>query len=407
MTADLPGTGGRIRKELKDFVVDEIPIYLPGGEGEHTFVHIRKQGQATFETMRRLAEALDVPERHIGHAGLKDKRAVTTQWLSVPGVDEARVRELDLGDVEILDVRRHTNRLRIGHLIGNRFSIVVRESEPERARPIFERLVTRGVPNYFGRQRFGGNGTGHLAGYALLRRDADAFVRHMLGGDPARDPDPWMRRARELFNAGEIDKAREAIPVRRRSEKKCAHALIRFESTESAMHAVPKRMRSLFASAFQSWLFNAILARRIESAGKLTDGDLAVRHQTNRVFRAPDASIEAHRCAAFEISPTGPMFGTRSLLAEGEPGQVERDIFARTGLTPDSFRIPGGILLKGLRRSLRAPLGEASLETLDETTYRICFVLPRGAFATSALRELMKGPTEGAAELVPEGMESE
>jgi len=400
-TADLPGTGGRLRTRHEDFVVDEIPQYEPSGEGEHVFVHVRKRGLATFEAMRRIAQALAVPERYVGHAGLKDKRAVTTQWLSLPDVDEDRVRALDVEGVEILEVRRHGNRLRIGHLRGNRFSVVVREAGPAHARAVFERLVAHGIPNYFGRQRFGSNRAGHLVGRALLRRDTGDFIRHFLGGDPTDEPDPWMRRARQLFNDGRLEEAHAQIPVRRRPEKKCAHALLRFDDPERAVRAVPKRMRSLLATAYQSFLFNEILARRLDSIGELQDGDIALRHQTHRVFRVPDASVEAHRCAAFEISPTGPMFGTRAMLADGEPGRLEREVFAGTDLEPEHFRVPGGILLKGLRRSLRAPLGEASLEVLDAESYRVRFVLPRGAFATSALRELMKdgspesGPSPG------------
>jgi tRNA pseudouridine13 synthase len=393
LTPDLPGTGGILRRSADDFRVDEVPLYEASGEGEHVYLRIRKRGLSTFEVIRRVAHELGVPERAVGYAGLKDARAVTTQWLSVHGTDEERVAALAVPRIEVLDVRRHGNKLRAGHLRGNRFSIVVHEAEPgayDRAARILDVLVGRGVPNYFGEQRFGSHGTTHLYGEAIVRRDYETFVRRVVGGEPATERDAKMAAARRLFNAGRLQEAYEAIPMRRRPEKKCLHALLRFDDPERACFAIPKRMRQMYVSSFQSWLFNRLLDRRMPRIDRLLSGDVAYVHRTTRVFFVEDAAAEQLRCRGFEISPSGPLFGTRTPQPEGEPGRMEQELLAETGLAREDFRIGGGLNLKGLRRSLRISLKEVALTPCDATSYCVEFELPGGCFATAVLREIIK-----------------
>jgi len=393
LTGDLPGTGGALKYAPEDFRVDEIPLYAPCGEGEHLYLKIRKQGLATLEALRRIAKALKVSEREMGYAGLKDARAVATQWLSARGVDLDPEAAGGIAGVEILEASRHTNKLRTGHLVGNRFTIVLRGVAKEalhRARAVLEVLVRRGAPNYFGEQRFGIRGEGHRCGEAILRRDYEAFVRHLVGGPPGQERDPYLVRARRLFDAGKLEKALHAMPVRRRPEKKCLHALIRFKDPERAYYAVPVRMRQLYASAYQSWLFNKVLARRVEDLDRIQEGDIAYLHRNGAVFLVVDPQAEQARCKAFEISPSAPLFGSRTLLAEGEPGEIEREIFAETGLTMEDFDVGGGIRIRGVRRALRIPLREVSLEARGPRALEIRFALPRGCYATSVLREVMK-----------------
>lgn len=393
LTPDLPGTGGILRRSADDFRVDEVPLYEASGKGEHVYLRIRKRGLSTFEAIRRVARALDVPERAVGYAGLKDARAVTTQWLSVSGADEERTAALEVPRISVLDVRRHGNKLRAGHLSGNRFSIVVHGAEPgacDRAARILDVLVARGVPNYFGQQRFGSHGTTHRYGEAIVRRDYEAFVEHVLGGDPETERDAQMARARRLFNAGRLQDAYAAVPMRRRPEKKCLHALLRFENPERAYFAIPKRMRQMYVSSFQSWLFNRLLDRRMPRIDRVLTGDVAYVHRTTRAFLVEDAAAEQRRCRGFEISPSGPLFGTRTPKPEGEPGRLEQELLAQTGLSREDFRVGGGLNLKGLRRSLRIPLKEVALLERDATSYRVEFELPGGCFATAVLRELVK-----------------
>ena len=161
LTADLPGTGGIMKETPEDFLVAEIPLYLPCGEGEHTFAEIEKRGITTFEALRRVAKALDVAERDLGYAGMKDARGVTRQTFSIPRVAPERVLALELPGIRVLSAVLHKNKLKLGHLRGNRFSLRLREVATDaeaKASAVLAVLARRGVPNYFGEQRFGRRG---------------------------------------------------------------------------------------------------------------------------------------------------------------------------------------------------------------------------------------------------------
>jgi len=401
LSADLPGSGGVIRKKPEDFQVTEVPLYEACGEGEFLFLLVRKRGMGTFEAVRRISDSLQVPEREIGYAGLKDARAVTTQWISVPSASEERVRALDLRGMTILDVRRHRHKLRVGHLRGNRFSIVVRGAPPggaERAKTILDELLRRGAPNYFGEQRFGVRGESHLYGESILRRDYETFLKRFLGGPPSGEHDPRIARSRTAFDEGRIEEAYEAMPMNRRAEKKCLHALLRFRDAERACMAIPKRMRQMYVSSFQSALFNRGLERRIQGIDRLEEGDLAFVHRSYKVFPVADVAREQPRCTALEISPSGPIFGSRTSLAEGAPGILERSLLGESGLDLGAFEPQGGLRFDGQRRPLRILIKEAVLAPLDGGAFRVDFVLPSGSFATAVLREIIKAPAEALAE---------
>ncbi|HEY3235093.1 MAG TPA: tRNA pseudouridine(13) synthase TruD, partial [Polyangiaceae bacterium] len=161
-SADLPTVGGRPGAEPEDFVVDEIPLYPASGKGEHWFVRVRKRLRTTPDMIEAVARAAGVSARDVGYAGMKDKQAVTTQWISVPaGCHRVEAWALPLG-IEVLETARHDNKLRTGHLLANHFRIrlVGVQDEPlPRARAILHRLTERGLPNYFGAQRFGRDGS--------------------------------------------------------------------------------------------------------------------------------------------------------------------------------------------------------------------------------------------------------
>ena len=156
-TNEQPGTNGRIKTVPQDFVVEEIPSYEPAGVGEHIFLWIEKRGVAAAALVDHVAAALKISQRDIGVAGQKDRHAVTRQYVSVPARSLDRVGRLDTEQIEVLRVSRHPHKLRTGHLRGNRFSVLLRDvaaDAEDRARPIAAELTARGVPNYFGDQRF-------------------------------------------------------------------------------------------------------------------------------------------------------------------------------------------------------------------------------------------------------------
>src|SRR5262245_9712144 len=127
LTANQPGIGGRLKVQPEDFFVEEIPLYLPSGAGHHVYIEIEKIGLSTYAAIKAIAQALKISPNDIGYAGLKDARAVTRQTLSVSGITPEAALNLNLPNIKILGAKRHSNKLRVGHLAGNRFVIRVRE----------------------------------------------------------------------------------------------------------------------------------------------------------------------------------------------------------------------------------------------------------------------------------------
>jgi len=335
LTSDVPGIGGKIRSVPEDFQVDERPLYLPCGEGEHLYVTITKRGLSTPDLVRHLSSTLGVKAQAIGVAGLKDARAVTTQMVSLQGVTPEQISRLKVDDT-ILNVQilgRHRNRLRTGHHAGNHFRLVIRqvaEHAVDSVPAILHQLSTRGVPNYFGPQRQGKRGDNYAVGAAILH---DTHRREK------------MNRAKRIW----------------------------------------------YLNTYQSFLFNRMLARRITQIDRLFVGDWATKLENGACFLVEDAEREQPRADRFEISPTGILFGSRASWASGEPGRIEEAVITEAGTTKDLLIAAAKSCgFRGERRALRIPLTELEW-SLGGDVLILSFSLPPGAYATSVLREVMKG----------------
>ena len=339
LTRAVAGIGGRIRSEPEDFRVDERPLYLPCGAGEHLYIRVTKRLLSTPDLVRRISSTVGVKIQGIGTAGLKDARAVTTQLLSLHGVTEERLSRLKLDEqllaVEVLG--RHRNRLRPGHHAGNRFRLVIRDinaGASEAIPAILHELSHRGIPNYFGPQRQGKTGANYQVGATLL---TDRSQRER------------MSRAKRMW----------------------------------------------YLNTFQSHLFNQILARRIDRIDHMLVGDWAMKMDNGACFPVENGTQEQPRADRFEISPTGILFGSRVSWATGEPGEIERAVAVEQGSTPeDLVEAAKACGFRGERRSLRVAL--ADLEwTIEGSVLTLAFSLPPGSYATSVLRELMKTAQAG------------
>ncbi|RYZ06820.1 MAG: tRNA pseudouridine(13) synthase TruD [Myxococcales bacterium] len=328
---DLPPTSGRVGPEPEDFRVDEVPAYAASGKGEHQYVLVKKRLLTTPELAKRLARAAGVQERDVGYAGMKDKYAVTTQWLSVSSKTTLS-KELALGPgVEILEVTRHENKLRTGHLLGNRFTITlsgVHEDAWERATAICSRLREDGLPNYFGAQRFGHGG----------RNLGDALA--------------WLARG-----------------GRGRS---------RFE-------------QKLFPSVLQSELFNRYLTARLAlGARQLIAGEVVRLEGAGAMFRVEDVATEQPRLEKRDLHLTGPMIGPKLRPAAADALALEQRLTAELGLTEAMLGVLGREA-PGVRRDLFAPLGDLAIER-DAKGLVLAFTLPAGGYATEVLRQLTHEP---------------
>ena len=392
LTADIPGIGGAIKETPEDFLVEEIPAYQPCGSGEHIYLVIEKRGMTTLEALRRLAAGLKVPERDIGYAGMKDSVGVTRQTISLQRIRPEDVAGREFDGVKVLSAARHSNKLKLGHLKGNRFRIVVRAvsaAAVEVVPAVLALLVRRGVPNYFGSQRYGVQGNSDLIGSAMLQRDWQAAVTHLIGEPEAVRDEEW-RAAIRAYLTGDVATALRLMPRHCRSERDVLQRLAtRPEAWEKAFHAVHPRLKKLFLSASQSRLFDTLLERRLAGIDCVLAGDLAFKHVNGACFLVEDAGLEAPRAAEFEISASGPIFGCKMKNPAGVPLELEQQVLAEAGLKGADFDLGSGLRMEGERRPLRIPLGDP-LFSLEADSLVLEFSLPKGSYATSVVREITK-----------------
>ena len=323
-----PQASGLIRSCPEDFVVEEIPRITPEGVGSHLWLWVEKRSANTDWVARELAKAAGCPMRDVGYAGLKDRHAVTRQWFSVPGSDVAaeNLESMEIEDSQVLEIHKHTRKLKRGTLNGNRFNLRIRSFKGDIAQTEqrLEQIRVGGVPNYFGPQRFGLNGGNVEKGYRLLKR-----------------------RAR-----------------------------------------MQRNKKSIYLSAIRSFMFNHLLAERVRQGNwnTIIDGDLAMLDGTQSIFpcEMPDTEI-AERCGCHDIHPTGPMPGENGTQVMVEAAKLEQSVLSEW---PELIDILVSDRVQASRRSLR--LIPADLEWVFENgNLELSFVLPPGAYATTVLREIL------------------
>ena len=391
LTSELPGTGGIIRQQHEDFQVDEVPLYEPCGEGDHLYLKVEKCGLTTYDLLRELAIALKCNERDLGYAGLKDARAVTRQTVSVPLRKPADVAGLEIPGVTILAARLHRNKLRPGHLAGNRFRIRIHQPEPhalQRASAILDVLEDIGVPNRFGEQRYGSLGNSHRIGRSILRGDYSNAIDEIIGEPEGINHPGWLQ-AVQAYQCGDLETAIEKLPRHCRPERRLLEMIRDGKSPDKAVLAMPRKLLRLYLSAYQSSLFDRMVDMRLATLDQLWQGDLACKHINGACFLVTDPAAEQPRADAFEISPTAPLFGYKTKLAEGPAGILEQSLLDKEKLTLESFHLSGGLAMDGERRPLRVPV-QSPEAVMDGKDLLISFSLPKGSFATIVLAEIMK-----------------
>jgi tRNA pseudouridine13 synthase len=325
---------GKIRTVPEDFRVEELPAYPPSGQGEHVFVRFEKTGLTTQEAVTRIARALAVDARAAGVAGQKDKHAVTTQWASFTGTTPEAAAALEIDNIRVLGASRHTNKLRTGHLRGNRFELRLRGTDrADVVAEVLAQLARIGAPNYYGEQRFG-----------IGEKNYERALEFVTGK---------VRPPRDRFQ------------------------------------------RKLLFSALQSALFNAWLAQRIQAGlyERPILGDILRKEDTGGLFVNTDQADAEQRMQAWEVSPTGPMFGASMRSPEGQALAHETAILDGAGLTIEQLA-QHAKLGEGTRRSARVrPLEWRACAEGDSVL--ITFDLPKGSYATAVLREVTKDENAG------------
>ena len=305
------GASAILKQHNADFMVTELPLQLPSGDGEHLWLDIEKNGANTAYVAQQLAEAAGVTERDVGYAGLKDRYAITRQWFSIylptgKAGETPDLTAMQHPEFKVLSQSRHVKKLRPGDLLGNRFRIVLREVRGERAaiEANLQAIAAQGVPNYFGAQRFGFDGGNVEQGRAMLARE-----------------------------------------IRVRNPKK----------------------KGIYLSAVRSFVFNEVLAQRIQQGlwGQALRGDVM------------DAAGR----------PTGPMWGRGRLSSADDAQALEHSVAQRHATLCDGMEHAG---LEQERRSLVSCPAELSWDWPQADELVLAFTLPAGHYATSVLVEILQ-----------------
>lgn len=421
--SDTPGMGGRLRSEPEDFRVRELeaidpePVDADAAAYPHLLVRATLRNWDTNEFARELANHLEVSRGRVQWAGMKDRRAVTTQLFSLADIDPERVPPITEADLEV--VGRFGRALQFGDLVGNAFTVTVRDVErPDTVPATTEALHAVGggrgnpdrvgVPNYFGHQRFGSlRPITHRVGFAIVEEDWDAAVMTYLAESNDAEP-PDSRQAREtVAETRDWDAALTAFPNRLRYERAMLHVLADGGSFQEALGALPENLRRLFVHAAQSYVFNRIISERLDRglpitepvAGDVvcftTDHDPVVVPDTDRLQRVtPDrVDVVGRHCRRGRAYVTAPLVGTDTTLGDGDPGDVEATVLEEVGLTPEQFSLPDPYDSSGTRRAI---VVHTTVDTsVDRDTVEMMFSLPKGSYATVVLREYLKtAPTD-------------
>ena len=377
-------TQPRIREEPEDFIVEELATIDPVEDGDHVLLQVQAIDVDHHTMVERLAAVHGVHRRNVGWAGMKDRRAVSRQWITIK--TDAPAVLLDDPDLKVEQALRCARRRRPGQLMGNKFEIAIRGVEPTALLAIMPRLRTiaeEGLPNRFGPQRFGHRGINPLLGRALLQGDLELLFRIWLGqeGPPFDEREIDRRRA---FEQGRWDEAHRGWPPRWAPERTAIEALARTGSVERALATVPRRIRGLWVDALQSVVFNEVLNHRLKQGTllSLADDDVASVF-TNFQELVGDSQGPAR-------SPTGPLFGRKMRRPGASIAALEYEVLKAQGLQLELFT-EGPDAPGGARRPLVVPVLRASAEAGvdDRGGYlRLRFCLPRGAYATSVLSVL-------------------
>ena len=407
LTANLPGIGGEIKQRPDDFLVEEQPLYPTRGHGEHVFLLIEKTSLTTTDIVRDLSRAFRVGRNDVGYAGLKDKHAIVRQHFSVWLPDRNDEQECieRLADRRLLKVLwsdRHTNKLRRGHHGGNRFVIRIRNVQPTdviKAKAIIDQLFAQGVPNFVGDQRFGYRQHNHMLGKLLLRGEYQEMLDEMLGQAIDADP-PNMQKARTAYDHRDYDEALRHWPKHLRFDRQALDALRQGHDAKQAVMAIYRTQREFLISALQSAMFNSVLDRRLreDKLARIVPGDLAWKHDNRSVFTVDEETAEIEnapdgRVPALEVSPSGPMWGINMTRAAGEPGDIEQQVLDVFGLRHEELAGVGDVHAEGSRRPMRIVLRDPEVADGSDDHgpfVKLAFEMPRGAFATIVLREVMK-----------------
>lgn len=410
-----PGIGGLIRQQIEDFCVEELTNRVETTNGKYLIVELSKKNWDIHHLVRDLSRILRISQNRFGWAGTKDKRALTKQKISIWDIGEADIDRVRLKDVELAAIGRSNKKISLGDLWGNRFRITVRnielskEETLSRVKAITQELE-RGAPNFFGVQRFGETRpVTHVVGEAIARGNfkeaALTYIARAFDGEPLE-----IKKARQFVeDTRDFKEGLKLFPVRFQFERAMMNHLIAHpDDYTGAFRVLSPKLQAMFLHAYQSYIFNIILSRRIGcgmSIYEAYDGDIVCFKNemglpdTSRLQKVTKDNLDGinnliNRGRAFA---TAPLLGYETQFAEGAPGEIERAVVRELNVEPEGFKVPNmpELSSKGLRREIILPfkpefsVGEDDVNE-GKTKLTLEFSLQKGSYATTVLREYMK-----------------
>lgn len=408
---DTKGIGGKLRKSAEDFVVCEISEPPPANEdGEYTIVKLKVKNWETNRLIRQLSRRLGISRKRIGFGGTKDRRAITTQLFSIKAPLKD-VENINLKDMEIAGAYTSARGLNLGDLKGNAFDIIIRDIQCSKSE--IERLVSEtqgelstifGFPNFFGHQRFGAlRPNTHIVGRKLIEGDFRGAVYAYLG-NPTQIEGAEAFDARSSIGDGvNYAEALKIFPKHLSFERAMLNHLVKNEDDFiGTITTLPNNLTMMFVHAYQSYLFNRILSKRIESKLSPAEpeiGDIVLPldskglpdHKKGIDVNEDNIEKVRKKIAQNKAYLSALVPGAEGRIASGAQGEIERKVVEEEGISPEDFIIPQirELSSKGRRRAMVSPMKNFEYK-VEKDGIRMRFELPKGCYATSLLREFMK-----------------
>ena len=399
------GIGGKIKKEPEDFVVEEVSIYPPPSNGRYVIARVKARNWEANRLVEKMAYRLGISPNSIGYAGIKDKRAVTVQIMSFPASIK-KVASLSLQDVEVEVLYKSSRPVYSGKLIGNRFHIVVRDVEkPENVEEVMGEIEQMGyMPNFFGVQRFGiARPITHVVGKHLIKNEIREAVMSYVA-NPMEGEDEENYEARKFLQETEdFEEALKIYPKKLVFERRIIEHLSTHPGEwKEALLLLPKNLIRLFVHAYQSYLFNRIVSLRVKRGIPLNEavvGDIVIPWEKEMVIQSyegimvEDYNLDKinRRIRSGKCFPSAAIVGYGLMRAKGAMGEIEEEIMEAENIGEEEFimRHFPGMEGRGMRRVIMIPL-KRIIWNFDGSNLFLNFFLPRGCYATSLLREIMK-----------------
>lgn len=408
---ETPGTGGTLKRAPEDFIVDEISRPPPeDSSGRFTIAKVTSENWETNRLVRQMAQYLGISRNRISFAGTKDKRAVTSQLMCFEAPLEA-VAGISMHQVRVEGAYRSRRKITIGDLVGNSFRLKVRDcslsgQSLDDAVSLTDSAMQAvgGFPNFFGVQRFGSlRPITHIVGRLIVKGELEAACL-AYAANPVEHESPEARGARQyLQETRDYAGALKMLPRQLMFERIVVGHLAQFPGDYAgAIKSLPRNLQMMFVHAYQAYLFNRILSERIRRDIPLdspvvgdvvlpTDKDGLPDHDKHVPVTGQNLDLVAAQLRNGRASASAVLFGSDSVLAEGEPGEIERAVIDGEGVLRQDFVVPQvpECSSRGSRREVVARYWdlrhEATGDVLD-----VSFSLGKGCYATCLLREVMK-----------------